>query len=145
MSDALAIARALRGKSIAGGYLVRCPVPTHGNGKGDRNPSLFIKDGDKPGCVLVHCYAGCDTAVVLDRLRSLRLIAEASTSDRRPSQPAPEPSHEPDPEALAVWRAGKPIEDRRYLLARGITVDPPPSLRWGTASYLDRYPLHAMI
>jgi hypothetical protein len=55
------IAAKCLGIATGGGYLVRCPCP----GQSDRNPSLFIKDGQR---LLVRCYVGCDPADVLDAL-----------------------------------------------------------------------------
>jgi len=60
------------------GYLVCCPVPSHGKGRGDRNPSLRLADGDIR--LLVHCYGGCDPCAVLDALRRRGLLEE----DREP-------------------------------------------------------------
>ena len=47
------------------GYKARCPHPGHGNGHGDRNPSLEIKEGSD-GRVLIHCFADCDTKGVVE-------------------------------------------------------------------------------
>src|SRR5215831_15603731 len=55
-----------------GSHLVCCPVPSHGKGRGDRNPSLRLADGDTR--LLVHCYGGCDHRVVLDELRRRGLL-----------------------------------------------------------------------
>ena len=41
-----------------GGFMAECPAHT------DRVPSLSITEG-QDGRVLVHCFAGCDTAAVL--------------------------------------------------------------------------------
>lgn len=38
-------------------FVARCPVPSHGNGRGDRNPSLSITDADDKA--LVTCHVGC--------------------------------------------------------------------------------------
>ena len=38
-------------------WLAKCPVPSHGKGKGDSTPSLSIKFDD--GKFLVRCFAGC--------------------------------------------------------------------------------------
>ena len=40
------------------GYKARCPVLGHGQGRGDRNPSLSVTEGDD-GRALVYCHAGC--------------------------------------------------------------------------------------
>jgi hypothetical protein len=47
------------------GWKARCPVAGHGRGRGDRNPSLHIGEGDN-GRVLIICWAGCDTEDVLN-------------------------------------------------------------------------------
>jgi hypothetical protein len=44
-----------------------CPVPSHGTGNGDRNPSLSVKAAPD-GKALVHCHAGCFTNDVLHAL-----------------------------------------------------------------------------
>jgi hypothetical protein len=40
-------------------YMASCPVPDHGQRRGDRNPSLSITEG-ADGRVLLNCKAGCD-------------------------------------------------------------------------------------
>ena len=46
-TTARSIAQALPGSIRNGnGYLCRCPVTSHGKGRGDRNPSLSMADGD---------------------------------------------------------------------------------------------------
>lgn len=42
-------------------WVARCPAHA------DRGPSLSIREGDD-GRVLVHCFAGCETAAVLRAL-----------------------------------------------------------------------------
>src|SRR4051794_30280550 len=42
----------------------QCPVPTHGKGRGDCNPSLSITGIE--GQVLLHCQVGCPKDAVLD-------------------------------------------------------------------------------
>jgi putative DNA primase/helicase len=153
MSVTFAIARALHGRSTgAGAYLVRCPVPSHGNGKGDRNPSLMIKDGDKPGRVLVHCYAGCASLDILAELRRRNFLQDDGCADEEhgpATSPEPTPKHEPDPEALKIWRGGTGITPdhvaARFLAARGLVGAAPPSLRASSILHLDQYPLPAMV
>jgi hypothetical protein len=147
--NAAQIARALGGKPMLDGFLCRCPVPGHGRGGGDRNPSLLIKDGSK--ALLVRCFAGCDAGAVLDELRRRGLMdgdrpGRGKYFTREKSTLAVE--HTPDPEAVAIWdgahRATETIVER-YLNARDITVNVPPSLRYSAAGYLDRYSLPAMV
>lgn len=46
------------------GYLARCPVPGHGKGRGDKNPSLSLNEGED-GRVLIKCHGTCATEDVL--------------------------------------------------------------------------------
>ena len=100
--SALTISRALHGTRNGKGYICRCPVPSHGRGKGDKNPSLSISDGTD-GKLLVKCFAGCNPCDVLAELRNRGLTDGPGTSRRKDSrlklirQPKPEP--EPEPEA----------------------------------------------
>lgn len=125
------IAAALKGSRVSGGYVCRCPVPSHGKGRGDRTPSLSICDGDD-GRLLVCCHAGCDGRDVLDELRRRGLLRDQKPGDApKRKKPKPEPI-EPDPDALALWRDGEPVTGtlgERYLKARGIS-QAPPSLRF---------------
>jgi hypothetical protein len=133
------IAAALGGRRAqrlaGGGWLVSCPVPSHGKGNGDRNPSLEISDGDRQ--LLVRCYGGCDPRDVLDELRRRGLL---------PSRPSPRPAkaketlefsatdHEREQHRKAawLWSHRQPIIGsiaERYLRhARGITCPLPPTL-----------------
>lgn len=132
MTNAATIAKALRGVKNGNGFLCRCPVPSHGKGRGDRSPSLSVSDGED-GRVLLHCFSGCDSRDVLAELRRRGIIdgGNASYAPRK-TRPAPPPI-EPNPDALALWRSAVPINETKgetYLRARGITFDPPPSLRF---------------
>jgi hypothetical protein len=119
MSAARNIALALAGwhkpqRLPDGDYLVCCPVPSHGKGRGDRNPSLRIGDGASR--LLVHCYAGCDPRDVLDALRRRGLLNGALT--RGPSPPprsSPAAAREADKaRAREIWHAAR---DPRGTLA----------------------------
>lgn len=50
-----------------GGWSARCPVPGHGQGRGDRRPSLSISEAPS-GQVALHCFAGCRTEDVVAAL-----------------------------------------------------------------------------
>jgi putative DNA primase/helicase len=149
MADAASISRALKGSGIGDGYLVRCPVQTHGKGKGDRHPSLSITDGDHG--LLVCCHAGCDARDVLDALRRRGLLEDRAPSTYSAPVRRCEPIEqiEPDQRALALWRSAEPSADtlvQRYLRARVGMIDPPPSLRFmPAAEYIPRIFLPAMI
>ena len=45
----------LRGFRSGGSYLCRCPVPSHGRGRGDYRPSLRLSDGEEK--LLVYCFS----------------------------------------------------------------------------------------
>jgi hypothetical protein len=82
MSAAAKIAKALNGRpAYGGGYLCRCPVPSHGRRRGDLNPSLLIRDGDFQ--LGLNCFAGCARGAVLDEFKRRGLIGDlARPSDR---------------------------------------------------------------
>lgn len=151
--SAAVVARALRGHRSGDGWLCRCPVPGHGKGKGDRNPSLLVKDGDKPGRLLVTCFGGCDAIQVLDLLRrrgfvddEIRSRADVHYPPHATVSPPAPPPHEPSAEALALWRSAVPIAGtvgERYLLEhRGLGLGPdwPPTLRFRPEAVHPRKP-----
>jgi hypothetical protein len=118
---------ALKGRRNGNGWLVRCPCPNHGDGRGDRNPSLSVNDGDDEK-LLLHCFAGCDFEDILDELDRLGLVDDSARADQyeRPTIFTP-----PSAEALIIWRAALPLPSTiaaTYLERRGIAIQPP-SLR----------------
>lgn len=132
--DASRIAEILEGRENGPGrWLCRCPMRDHGKGRGDRNPSLSIAEGDT--AILVNCFAGCATRDVLDELRRRGiLVDDRPIAPPRKASPRSEPVHRPDAGAVAIWRAAVPgagtvVED--YLARRGIILPVPPSLRLG--------------
>jgi putative DNA primase/helicase len=149
MTSAAEIARALGGHRGSDGFLCRCPLRSHGQGRGDRRPSLLIKDGTD--AVLFKCFAGCDAKDILAELRGRGIAGPASDrGERRDRQVAePPPEHLSDPRALEIWKAAEPTARgstvAKFLEARGITTAAPPSVRSSTILHLDRYPLPAMI
>ncbi|WP_051948770.1 toprim domain-containing protein [Methylosinus sp. PW1] len=153
--NAAEISRALKGYRHGAGYLCRCPLPTHGNGKGDRRPSLSIRDGEDER-LLVHCFAGCDPRDVLAELRRRGLLDDDRRDHHERRAPiaceaAEEPPPSPNPLALDLWRAAEPIGDslaQTYLRNRGLIVDAMPTLRFlprAAHDYLPRVPFDAMI
>jgi putative DNA primase/helicase len=67
MITAQEVARELGGRRISdGNYVCRCPCPIHK--RGDRNPSLSVKDAR--GRLLVHCFAGGDYDDIIVALRA---------------------------------------------------------------------------
>jgi putative DNA primase/helicase len=121
------IGAALRGRRNGKGWLVRCPCPNHGKGRGDRSPSLSVTDGDDDR-LLLRCFAGCEFVDILDELKHRGLVNDNGirrhTAEIRPFKPR-EP--EPDPEALDIWaEAVEPHHTfvQEYLERRGITLLP---------------------
>lgn len=57
------------GRAVRGDHLTaqaQCPAPNHGKGRGDRNPSLSLRQIE--GQALVYCQAGCHTEDVMAAL-----------------------------------------------------------------------------
>jgi putative DNA primase/helicase len=115
-------------------WMARCPAHP------DRNPSLSVSVKD--GRVLVHCFAGCAPEAVLEAVGlTWKDLRESDPwTWRPPSSPRPrtkpEPEREdPSPEYRerweALWEEAEPAHPllRRYLRARGLSLEPPPSLR----------------
>lgn len=136
---AAAIARRLGGAVRHGrGWLARCPVPSHGQGRGDRRPSLSIADGEG-GRLLVRCFAGCDPLAVLAELRHRGLIEGGRDPDWRPAPPLvrdPLPTADAERKrqfARKLWGEALPAAGtlvEAYLHSRGIAISPPASLRF---------------
>lgn len=127
------IARRRGGVRNGAGWLIRCPVPSHGRGKGDRNPSLSITDG-AGGRLLVKCFAGCDPR---DVLRALGCDSTENAFSRgtpaKVAKPAKVGDAERTAKARAIWREAVPAAGtlvETYLRSRSITIDPPLSLRF---------------
>jgi len=76
--DAKLIAAALgRSRPAANGeWLASCPVVDHGQGNGDRNPSLSVTDAD--GKLLMKCHGGCSQHDVWAAVRDLGLLPQLS-------------------------------------------------------------------
>jgi len=55
--------RAENVRKAGSGWQVSCPCSDHGRGRGDRNPSVSVTQGD--GRALVDCKAGCETEEIL--------------------------------------------------------------------------------
>ena len=128
-----AIAKALGGRKVRGGWTARCPAHE------DRKPSLSICDADD-GKVLVRCHAGCDQEQVIAKLRSHGLWEEKA--HRRPMRPVLHvvstdrsgcDGAKRTEAALAIWEAampagGTPVET--YLASRRLHILTPPTLRF---------------
>jgi putative DNA primase/helicase len=122
--DIHSIARALGGRQNGKGYLCRCPVPHHGKGNGDREPSLSISEG-ADGKILVKCHANCDSRDVLAELRRRRLIEPAQPISERRATKSPVPDDGAGEarriaSALRLWRGTAPMSGtlaEKYLIA----------------------------
>ena len=96
---------------------------------------MSVRDGDKPGRVLVHCFAGCRSDDIIHELRRQGVLEKPEPGKRRSRRRdhSPRPvEHKPDPIALEMWRSAKPADGtivEQYLRSRGITLPVPPSIR----------------
>ncbi len=126
------IAAALGGFRGSGGWCrARCPVHA------SRGATLALRDGER-GLIAV-CHAGCSRADLLDELRRRGMLPGAI--DHRPA-PIPLRTDARDETARRIdlvrriWDAARDARGtpaKAYLLGRGITMDPPASLRWAPA------------
>ena len=62
-------------KRANGQWVASCPVPSHGKGKGDKNPSLSVHIDDE-GKPLFHCHGGCTQESVFQTIRDMQLLPE---------------------------------------------------------------------
>jgi AAA domain-containing protein/Toprim domain-containing protein len=115
------------GRSENGGWLTHCPIPSHGQGHGDRNPSLIITPGNK---LVVKCRANCDQAevfkTVIARLPNGRSAAQTTSS---PEQHKPS-GFEYTLAQLEKTEANLPAAEA-FLASRGITLETARRLRFG--------------
>jgi hypothetical protein len=70
-------------KKVNGQWLASCPVPGHGRGNGDKNPSLSISEGPD-GKALFHCHGGCDQQTVFSVMRERGYLPELETRNVEP-------------------------------------------------------------
>jgi hypothetical protein len=62
-------------KRANGQWVASCPVPSHGKGNGDKNPSLSVHIDDE-GKPLFHCHGGCTQELVFQTIRDMQLLPE---------------------------------------------------------------------
>lgn len=60
-------------KKVGNGYLASCPVPSHGQGNGDKHPSLSITESSD-GNILFKCHGGCDQQTVFNTIKDMGLL-----------------------------------------------------------------------
>ena len=138
MTDARHICDALGGHWHGRYGLAYCPA--HPN---TRTPALSIKDGSD-GRLLVHCFAGCDGADVLAALRARGLLEgrpdwkpDPRETERRKAEEDADRQRRID-QARRCWSETGPIAGtlaEKYLRARGITCQLPPTLRFHVACW----------
>jgi len=85
-------------------FTARCPCPGHGRGRGDRHPSLSVREGADRRC-LVFCFAACATEDVLTALGlSFADLFPEGHYNGRPGKPLPpaRPGHLQGPFGEAI-------------------------------------------
>jgi hypothetical protein len=68
-------------KKVGNGYLASCPVPSHGQGNGDKHPSLSITES-ADGNYLFKCHGGCDQHTVFNTIKEMGLLPALPQQDR---------------------------------------------------------------
>lgn len=127
MACARAIAIALAGRRAQrcsdGSWLTRCPVPTHGRGRGDRSPSLAVRDGRDQ--LLVKCFSGCAAPAVLAELRRRGLLGGAPAPTRR-APVVGDRAGRSDPRRRIWEEAASPLGTlvEAHLARRGLSLPP---------------------
>jgi putative DNA primase/helicase len=127
------IANVLRGRKSGNGFKACCPAHE------DHQPSLSIHQG-RDGRVLVRCHAGCEQRQVISALESRGLWdrhGQQSSGCSAPTFVSRQDLYHEDAarteRALSIWKSAAPAEGtpvKTYLASRGITIAPPPSLRF---------------
>jgi hypothetical protein len=124
------IAMALGGRRCRDSWLCRCPGALHA--RGDRNPSLLLRDGER--ALLIKCFAGCSPAELLGIFRQRGLMQGRQEGEETAWQSKPYvPDHKPDPEAMSMWEAALAFPGTlaaAYLAGRGIVPPYPAALRF---------------
>jgi hypothetical protein len=124
------IGTTLKGRRNGNGWLVRCPCPNHGKGRGDRFPSLSVAHGDD-GRLLLRCFAGCDFLDILEELKHRGLVdGKQLVTTKNRFTPTLHRGVEPNPDvgALTIWQATVEAQETvvdEYLNRRGIYLRPP--------------------
>jgi putative DNA primase/helicase len=120
------IAKALGGRKVRGGWMARCPAHP------DHDPSLSIGEASD-GKILVHCFAGCGQAQVIDALRGRGLWATNYRHHAKITQPRQSAHDQRDRDdaertarALSIWHQARPGAGTivaTYLRCRGFSLE----------------------
>jgi hypothetical protein len=89
------IAQALgNAKKVNGQWMASCPVSSHGQGNGDRNPSLCVSETDE-GKPLFKCFSGCSQDEVFHAIKNYGLLPDLPNPTDFLTQIKPLPKTEP--------------------------------------------------
>jgi hypothetical protein len=98
-------------KKANGQWVASCPVPSHGKGNGDKNPSLSIDINDE-GKFLFHCHGGCSQEDVFHTIRSMHLLPELE------ERPDPLANIKPIPRNVLEQEWAYQDEDRQTVFVK---------------------------
>jgi P4 family phage/plasmid primase-like protien len=124
-------AKALGRHRIAGsGYLASCPVPGHGQKRGDIDPSLSLTDGEG-GKLLYHCKGNCDHRDVREALIDKGVLVRRDGVPAPRRQPSPAKAQKPvktekpadDDEPVNLDTAGAPDLTPEQVLVNARILD----------------------
>jgi len=106
MRDGLAIARALGGRRIRGGFSFRCPLHS------DKHPSAAIRERDS----LITCFAGCDRRALGAALDQLGFPDDGADADPMSPEELQQSEQEAAEYAQLFWSASRIATlDHEYL------------------------------
>src|SRR4029077_13102671 len=137
------IADKLGGRPTKRGWLCHCPVPDHGKGFGDQDPSLEVYEAN--GVLHLECHAQCPEFKILDAIG----IAQPSSARGGTNRLSDE---QRQAYARRVWGEGSAIAGtlaEKYLkVVRGFKQIPPEVnavVRWHPYLWLDNTPHQALL
>lgn len=113
-----ALVERLGGRWSGKGGMCRCP------GHDDRTPSLSVRAGRSR--LLLHCFAGCDSAAVLGALQSAGLLEPGAPASGEPALERAGSSLAAA--ALRIWREARTLDATPaadYLASRGLATQTP--------------------
>jgi hypothetical protein len=124
--------RAENARKVGSEWLVSCPRPTHGKGRGDINPSVSVREGDD-NRALVTCHAGCETEAVVSEwgLSMDDLFEHQSSHGEGGSSTSSKTTSTGQPATLENYAAyvGLPVGFLKELGLTQITYDHAPAVR----------------